>query len=157
MKFKKILFRNSLLETFLYFGLLFILINGTIFLFTLIRGNPRFLIYDSSWIIQIAFPFIFSIIQTSVNRNGILKLTVFNDSKTLTEKIDSLVNNSYIRIVSESGDLNYVKKTKWARFFNYFFRENIKIRVTNNEIMIFAKKNILDSIEMNIKRSKLNF
>ena len=154
MKLEKKLFKISLPETFLYFGLLFILLNGTIFTFTLIKGNPRFLIYDSSWIIQIVFPVIFSVIQTSVNRNGLLKLTTFYDSKVLRNQIDSFLSKSHIRIDSETGDSEYVKRTKWARFFNFFFRENIKVKVTTDEITIFAKKNMLDPIEMKINHEK---
>lgn len=49
-----------------------------------------------------------------------------------------------------------MKKTKWARFFNYFFRENIRMKITEEEIVIFAKKNLLDSIEMKIKYNRTN-
>lgn len=88
--------------------------------------------------------------------NGILDLTGFNDTKTLIEKIETRLNKRYIRVDSKTGDYEYVKRTKWARFLNYFFRENIRIRPENDGFKIFANKNLLDSIEMKIKYDKMN-
>lgn len=152
MNIEKRLLKISFIETFLYFGLMFILLNGSILLFTLIKGNPRLLIYNDSWVIQFLFPLIYSLIWTSLNRNGILNLTGFNNPNTLFEKIESSINKRYKRIDSKTGDFEYVKRTKWARFFNYFFRENIRVRQVKDGFMIFAKKNLLDSIIMSIKQ-----
>lgn len=156
MKTEKTLYKVSIQETFLQIGLMLILFNGLIFTFTLVTNNPRLLIYDSSWILQFVFPILYSIIMTSINRNGILKITQFNDTNALIERIESLMNKKYIRLGSEIGNFQYVKKTKWARFFNYFFKENILIEKTKEEIVIFAKKNFLDSIELKIKYDKTN-
>ena len=152
MKTEKTLFQISLLETFLYFALLLIVLNVPIFIFTLISGAPRLLIYDTSWITQFLFPIGVSIIWTSINRNGFLKLTMFNDSKPLIEKIESLVlKKGYVKIGSETDTYEFVS---WGRFFNYFFRENVRIEITNDEILIYSKKNVLDSIEMKLKYNK---
>jgi hypothetical protein len=156
MNIEKKLLKISFSEAFLYFGLMFILINGAVLLFTSIEGSPRLLIYDSSWIIQFLFPLLYSIIWTSINRNGILYVTGIDNPKTLIEKIESVLNKKYIRIDSKTGDYEYEKKTKWARFFNYFFRENIRIRAANEGVRIFAKKTLLDSIETKIKYDKRN-
>ncbi len=114
------------------------------------------MVYDTSWIIQFGFPILFSIIWTSINRNGFLRISEFNDSTLLTAKIESIMTKSYNRFDSETGNIEYLKKTKLARFFNYFFRENIKIEKTKEEIVIFAKKNILDTIELKIKNVRTN-
>jgi hypothetical protein len=156
MKIEKTFYKISLQETFLLLGLMLILFNGLIFTYTLITGNPRLLIYDSSWILQFVFPILYSIIMTSINRNGVLKITSFNNATALIEKIELLVRKRYIRLDSETGNFEYMKKTKWARFFNYFFRENIRMKITEEEIVIFAKKNLLDSIEMKIKYNRTN-
>ena len=151
MKIEKTFYRISFKETFLLLGLLLILFNGLIFTYTLITGNPRILIYDSSWILQFLFPILYSIIMTSIHRNGVLKITSFNNATALIDKIELLVSKRYIRLDSETGNIKYMKKTKWARFFNYFFRESIKMKITEEEIVILAKKNLLDLIEMRIK------
>ena len=156
MKIEKTFYRIELKETILLLGLMLILFNGLIFTYTLITGNPRLLIYDSSWVLQFGFPILYSIITTSINRNGVLKITSFNNATALIEKIELLVRKRYIRLDSETGNFEYMKKTKWARFFNYFFRENIRMKITEEEIVIFAKKNLLDSIEMKIKYNRTN-
>ena len=137
-------------------GFMLILFNGLIFTFTLVTGNPRLLIYDTSWILQFVFPILYSIIWTSINRNGFLKISEFNDSTQLIARIEPLMAKRYIRFDSESGNIKYLKKTKLAKLFNYFFRENIKIEKTKEEIFIFAKKNLLDLIELKIKYVRTN-
>jgi hypothetical protein len=156
MKTEKTFCKVSIQEMFLLMGLMLILFNGLIFTFTFITGSPRLLVYDTSWIIQFGFPILFSIIWTSINRNGFLRISEFNDSTLLTAKIESIMTKSYNRFDSETGNIEYLKKTKLARFFNYFFRENIKIEKTKEEIVIFAKKNILDTIELKIKNVRTN-
>ncbi|MEN6501802.1 MAG: hypothetical protein ABFC55_05430 [Tenuifilaceae bacterium] len=156
MKTEKTFCKVSIQEMFLLMGLMLILFNGLIFTFTFITGSPRLLVYDTSWIIQFGFPILFSIIWTSINRNGFLRISEFNDSTLLTAKIESIMTKSYNRFDSETGNIEYLKKTKLARFLNYFFRENIKIEKTKEEIVIFAKKNILDTIELKIKNVRTN-
>lgn len=85
---------------------------------------------------------------------GLLKLTTFNDPKVLMNKLDSFLSKNHVRVVSETGDSEYVKKTKWARFFNFFFRKNIRVKFSIDEITIFVKKNMPDPIEMKIKHEK---
>ena len=62
-------------------------LNGVILLFLLATGNPRFLLYDTAWILQIFFPVVYAVFQSSINRNGILKLTDYQDLMKLTKQI----------------------------------------------------------------------
>ncbi|MDX9697633.1 MAG: hypothetical protein RBT49_17710 [Bacteroidales bacterium] len=156
MKTEKTFYKVSIQETFLLMGFMLILFNGLIFTFTLVTGNPRLLIYDTSWILQFVFPILHSIIWTSINRNGFLKISEFNDSTQMIARIETLMPKRHIRFDSDTGNIEYLKKTKLARFFNNFFRENIKIENTKEEIVIFAKKNILNSIELKIKHDRTN-
>lgn len=156
MKTEKTFYKVSIQETFLLMGFMLILFNGLIFTFTLVTGNPRLLIYNTSWILQFVFPILYSIIWTSINRNGFLKISEFNNSTQLIARIETLMAKRHIRFDSDTGNIEYLKKTKLARFFNNFFRENIKIENTKEEIVIFAKKNILDSIELKIKHVRTN-
>lgn len=155
METERTSFKGSLLETFLYFGLVFVLLNGTTFMYTLIMGDPRLLVFNYSWIIQIGIPFVSSIIYTLINRNGVLKITDYNDLTPITTQIESLIfRNGYIRIDTNTDYIKYGKKTMWGRFFNYFFREDIEVRISENKVLIFAKRNMLVRIEMKLKYNK---
>jgi hypothetical protein len=75
----------------------------------------------------------------------------------LTKQIESLIyKKGYIAIDSKTENVKYVKKTIWGRFFNYFFREDINVRVIENEVLIFAKRNMLNSIELKFIYDKTN-
>lgn len=154
MHIEKKLLKFSITDAIRHFALLFTLLNVPIFLFTVIQGAPRFFIYDTSWIIQVLFPVIYSLIWTSVNRNGILKLTECYEPQPMLKQIDSSLKRKYKRIELATGGYAYTKQTQWARCFNYFFRENVSIQPRSDGCRIFAKKHVLNSIEMKIKYAK---
>lgn len=157
MKLEKTLLRVSVSETIILSIFLLVAFNSVIFLFSVAIGKPKLLIYDSAWISQIAFPILYSIMQTSVNRNGVLKITDYNDLTKLTKQIEFLIlRKGYIAVDSKTENIKYAKKTKWGIFFNYFFKENINVRVTENEVLIFARRNILAPIVMTLKYGKTN-
>ena len=55
----------------------------------------------------------YSIMQTSINIDGILRITDYDDSTTLMQQIEPLVlKMGYIVENSEEKDITYVKKTK---------------------------------------------
>ena len=88
MKIERNLMKMSLLDTLLYFVLLFVFINGIIFLFTIIiTGEPKIFISDGSWISQLLFPFLYSVIHNSINTYGVVKITVYSDFDYLREQI----------------------------------------------------------------------
>ncbi len=157
MQFEKKLFKISLVETFLYFSLMFILINGTFVLFSLIEGKPRFFVYESSWIIQFVFPLAYTVIQTAINRNGVLKIADYQDSNSLIKEIDAyLIGRGYINNSTENQAITYIRKTKWGRMWNFFLRDNISIQVSDNELTVFAKKNRIDSLLLKLKYTPVN-
>jgi len=152
MKFEKTLFKVSVKETLILSVFFFLILNGLIFLITVLQGNPRFLFYDTAWIIQIIFPFFYTIIQTSINRNGVLKVTGYYDSTVLMQQIETLIlKKGYIVENASDRDVFYAKKTKWNRFLNYFFRENIRVQMNKSEVMIFSKRNLLLYLSMKIR------
>ncbi len=77
MNFEKVLFKMSVTDTIILFLFFFLTLNGFIFLMSLVQGNPRFLFYDTAWIIQVVFPFGYVFLLNSINRNGVLKITDF--------------------------------------------------------------------------------
>ncbi|MCY1719191.1 hypothetical protein OU798_02490 [Prolixibacteraceae bacterium Z1-6] len=152
MKIERQLFNISIPETFLYFILSFVLINCTLFIYTIFQGNPRFMLSDSSWIYQIVFPVMFTLVHKSNNRNGELKLKNISDIDIVKNKIDMLIlKKGLIKIDKESGFENYGKKTKLGRFFNLFIRENIKVKFLDKEILIYGKKHMLSLLVSQLK------
>ena len=157
MKLERTLFKISISETIILSIFMLTVLNGVIFLFSFVTGNPRFLLYDTAWIFQIVFPIVYAVFQSLINRNGVLKLTYYQDLIKLTKQIESLLfNKGYIVIDSKTVYIKYVKKTKLGKFLNQFFKENINVQVTENGVSIFAKKNVLDSIFMKLKYVKTN-
>lgn len=155
MKIERQQFKISLFDTFLYFGLLFVLINGFSFLYTVIEGNMRLLIYDTSWITQLILPLFLALAVNSVNRNGVLKITDFNDLDAVKNKIDLIVRKrGLIKTDNESKLDNYTKKTKWGRFFNLFFREDINVNYSREEILIYGKTSMISLIESKLRFDK---
>ncbi|MDP2060742.1 MAG: hypothetical protein Q8J97_13455 [Flavobacteriaceae bacterium] len=156
MKLERNFFKISISE--IIFSIFFLVVlNGVVFLISVVIGKTGFFLRDSVWMSQIIFIFLYSVILASINRNGVLKLTEFDDLATLTKQIESLLfKKGYIAIDSKPEDVKYVKRTKLGRFFNYFFRENVDVRISENGVSIFARKHLLDSIGMRLKYGKTN-
>lgn len=153
MKTERNLLKMSLLDTLLYFILLFVFINGIIVLFTIIAGKPRLFIHDSSWISQLLFPVIYSVIQTSINRNGILKITDYSNLNYLKEQIEkSIAKNGLHRIISESEGYIYKRKTKFGRIFSFFVGEKVIVKYSDIQIQIYSKRNMLIHIEQALNK-----
>lgn len=87
IQFEKVLFKMSFTETLILSMFFFAILNGVILLFSFLTGRTGFLLYDNAWIIQVFFSFMYSIIQTSINRNGILKISDYNDLLSLVKKM----------------------------------------------------------------------
>ena len=145
--------KMSLLDTLLNFVLLFVFINGIIILFTIIiTGEPRFFIHESSWISQLLFPFLYSVIQTSINRNGVMKITDYSDLDYLKEQIEkSIIKNGLHVINMESDSCIYKRKSKIGRIFGFFVGEKVTIKYSDSQIQINSKRNILTQIEHTLK------
>lgn len=89
MEIKKQLSKISLLDTFLFFLLLVITLNGIISIYYFSKGIPKLLIDDASWISQLLTPFVIALIQTGVNRNGFIEITNYSNEN----KVNSVINN----------------------------------------------------------------
>lgn len=151
MKFETTSFKISITDAFMQMIFTFIIINGLILLMTLINGNPRFFLYDTSWILQLIYPILYAIFHSSINRNAVLKITDIDDVTELKGRIDTLLlYKGYLSVDSKTEDLIYDKKTSLGRLINCFMREKIIVQATENQVSVFSKKNRLDFI-----RSKL--
>ncbi|WP_319230543.1 hypothetical protein [Draconibacterium orientale] len=148
MNIERQLFKVSIRETFLYFVLLFVLINGLVFIYTIFQGNARFMLSDSSWIYQIVFPVLFTLVHKSTNRNGELKLKNISDIDIVKNKIDMLILKKGLIKADENSEFEkYTQKTKFGRFLNLFIRENINVRYSEKEVLVYGKKHMLSLLE----------
>jgi hypothetical protein len=153
MKIERNLMKMSLLDTLLYFVLLFVFINGIIFLFTIIiTGEPKIFISDGSWISQLLFPFLYSVIHNSINRNGVVKITDYSDFDYLKEQIEQSIIKNRLHVTNiESDSYIYKRKSKIGRIFGFFAGEKVTIKYSDTQIQINSKKNILIQIEQGLK------
>ncbi|SMO36845.1 hypothetical protein SAMN06265379_101316 [Saccharicrinis carchari] len=152
MKFVRTLFKVSYSEIFLFLLSILLLTNVPVFIFTLIKGNPSLFLNDASWIMQLLFPLAYSLIFTAVNRRGVLKVSAFDDQKTINQKIKSvLLKKGFIATDATKANQKYIRKTKLDRLLNAILNQDIDIKITDNEVFIFARKNMLDSIKMKLK------
>ena len=157
MKIEKINHNYSVIETILYFIPLFILINISIFIVNILMDKAVFLINDTSWIFQILFPVMFSVVQTAVNRNGEMKITEFENKTDLLGKINALAKKrGFVAIAENETNMSFAKRTAFQRFLNFFFKENLLIKNSDNEIIVLSKRNFLDLLEMKLKFNQPN-
>lgn len=111
------------------------------------------MIYDSSWIIQLALPLLISIVQVSTySRSAVLLLSEYNDSSTLIKKIESiLLKKGYIKVDSEPESVKYIDPRKRFLFRNNLFNYDVIIKPTANTVEIYSKNVILIPIESKLK------
>ena len=151
MKIQRQLYKISIKETCLYFLIMFGLINGSFFIYTLVQGNPRFLLSEASWIPQLMFPIFLAVSQNAINRNGVLRFTGFGNVEELKNKLDPIIQNRRLTKAEESPTLaRYTKKTKLGQFLNFFLREDIRVKYSREKVLIYGKKHVLDQIESDI-------
>jgi hypothetical protein len=153
MRIEKKLSSLSFLDLSLYFGLLCILAIGLAFILILIPGFYKIFLKESYWLGQVLIFLVMSLARNLAYRNGNLRITELKDSNTLLEQIELILNKKHTRILSSAEDYTYVKKKKWQRFFDIFLREQIRINITNGEITVFSKQQLLEHIEdeLNLK------
>ncbi len=155
MKIERQFFKMSINDIFRFFLILFIPMNVFIFVYTIIEGNVRFLIYDSSWILQILFPLVYAITNAAYNRSGFLKITEISDYDLVKDKIETLVEQrGLIKTVKDSGIVIFTKKSRLGRFFFSIFREDINIKYSDDEILILGRRNSYSTIETKLRFDK---
>jgi hypothetical protein len=147
MKVEKKIFKLHLLETFLFFLITSFLSFILTYVYTTIIGSPK--LFLNYFILggQSSICLVVSISWNLVNRHGILSVHELEDSNNLFKKINLFLNKRFERIDLKTGGYMYVKKKKWQRFLDRFFKENIQIEVKDNQIVMNAREKLLESIE----------
>jgi len=125
-----------------------------LFIVSAFQGSPTLLYGKTPWFYQLLFPLLFAFTNNLANRKGSLTFLEVDDSQSLFEQIDSYLQQKYRRINLSDHEFSYVKRNSWARFFDLFLRENIRISTTNNQIVIYSKKHQFNRIEVQLQRAE---
>jgi hypothetical protein len=152
MKIERSLFQISISETVLLSLFYLIVINAFVLLIAVIAEKSYFTLIQRSWIMMVIYPLVLPILQTAVNRNGVLSVKGLNDLTEPLKKIDTLlVTKSYTIVDQINGEFHYAKKKKFDQFFNFILKDDVRLKTLENELQVFGKKNMLMSIEFKLK------
>jgi hypothetical protein len=154
MKFEKKYSRIERKDILLYF--LFVI---SLYIIVLIPALIIFgakAIFNESNIIWIFYPGLLTWIHTAVNKNGVLIISGFDNMAPVIGSIETgALKLDYLVTQNTSTAIIFDKKNKWGRFFNVFIRENLKVTLEEDKILVHGKKNILTNLENKVKRDFL--
>lgn len=147
-KFSKIIAADLLLF-FLFMLIMYaLMISLGLIIF---RGNISS--FKEIAIVWAFYPLLSTWIQISINRNGVMTIGEIDNLNSLIESIEAGSIKLDFKIFERTDTaINFDKRTKWKRFFNIFLRENLKLTIENDRILVYGKKNILNRLEFKIKR-----
>jgi len=136
----------------LYFLLMLLLYILTPLMWLIIfRG--RFSSFKEAAAVWGLYPILMTWIQTSINRNGDMTISGIENNDTLVKSIEAgAIKLEFLTVERTDTTINFDKRTKWKRFFNIFLRENLKLTIENDRVLVYGKKNILPRFEFKIKR-----
>ena len=152
MKFERTLFKISIKETLLLAILYIVVLNFFVLVISMISGRPFITFVQKSWILLVVYPLLLPILQTSIDRNGVLKFDGLNDLPEALKKIDLLLMRKGYTVVNQNtGEIIYVKKAKFDQFFNFILKNDVQVTSAGNEVKVFGKRQILMAIEYKLK------
>ncbi|GEM_PF-2129616 len=152
MKFERTLFKISIKETILFAVFYLIVLNFFVLVISIIAGRPFITFVQRSWILLVVYPLLLPILQTSINRNGILKVNGIVDLPEALKKIDFLIlKKGYTAVNKDTSEISYAKMKKFDKFFNFILKDDIRVKSVENEVQVLAKRNMLMEIEFKLK------
>lgn len=157
MNIEKKFFKSVAADFVLFALFMFILLVIMIGLLLFITGR-NLSSFKEIAVIWSLYPILAAWIQTSINRPGIMTISGLNNSSNLIDSLEAGALNLDF-IVTERTDtvIKFDKKSKMSRFINIFGRENLKVILENEMVLIHGKKNILKRLELRIKRDNKSF
>ena len=152
MKFERTLFMISISETLLFGAFYLVVLNVFVLVIALLSGRPFITFIQKSWILLVVYPLLLPILQTTINRNGVLKVEGIDDMPKALKKIDFLLlKKGYTAVNQDSGEIFYAKMKKFDKFFNFILKDDILVKSGENDVQVFAKRNMLMAIEFKLK------
>jgi len=151
MKIEKRFFKVSVAEMMgmILFGLL--LVNGIVFLFAVLTGASFISVFKNTWLISIFYPVGHGVIQSLINKNGIMIISQFDDLDSLKERLEySAGRIGYKVTYRDNTNIKFDRKTKLGRIVNLLFREDFKLVLSGAKVEIYGKRNALIRIERRV-------
>lgn len=151
MKIEKSYFKVSLKEmaAMIFFALL--LVNGIMFLFSLLIGISFTSVFQSTWFISIVYPVGHGVIQSIINKNGVMVLSQFDDLDSLREQLEHSAGRIGYKITyKDNTTIKFNRKATTGRFMNFLFGEDFKVVLSDDRVEIFGKRNALVRIERRV-------
>ena len=152
MKTEKKLYKVSFFEMIKFTFFIILLVNGVTYLFTLLIGASYMSIFNSTWPILLGYPLAHGVIQSLINRNGVLIINEFEDPELLEKQITYIAGRISYKITDkDNSDIIFRRRTKIGRIQDLLFKEDFKTIFSDNGAEIYGKRNTLLRIEKRLK------
>lgn len=130
----------------------FAIINIFTFTYSVIIGNPSFLMYDFAIWVQVFIPILNAVLYGILNRNGVLKISAFANKTVVKDQIESVMKiNAYTKEEISEGYHRYSNSSKRNKIYDFFFRQTLEVKYEDGLIMVFAKRNLLKTLEIKLE------
>lgn len=147
-KFSRMVAKNFLLFTLLMIILLAIMVG----LLLIITGLKLSSIKEIS-VIWAFYPLLAGLIHSTFNKPGVMTISDLDNSNKLIDSIEAgAMNLNFVITERTETNIEFDKKTKFGRILNIFGRENLKVTLATDRVIIYGNKNILTRLEYKIKR-----
>ena len=154
MKIEKKLYEVSFFEMIKLIFFIILLVNGITYLFALLTGASFMSVFNRTWPIILGYPLAHGVIQSLINRNGVLVINEFEDPELLEKQITYIAGRISYKITDkDNSGIIFRRRTKIGRIQDLLFKEDFKMILSDNTAEIFGKRNTLLRIEKRLKYS----
>lgn len=130
-----------------------VLVNGLAYLISLVLGISFLTLFSNAWILFIGYPIAHGIIQSRINRKGVLTIRDFDDFDSILLEIEYIAGRINYKLTKEAGGkIRFNRKSKFGRFLNRIFKEDFTMTSKDNSIKVYGKRNTLRRIEKRLKK-----
>jgi hypothetical protein len=148
MKIEKKFFGISFSEMILLTLFILLFVNVLAIIASLITGIPYLQILGVGWFLLLGYPLGHGVIQSSIDRNGMLKISEFDDFSQLKTELKAISRRiSYRETDSHDKVLKFNRSTRLGRALNFIYREDFTVVRCNGTVEIYGKRNTLKRIE----------
>jgi hypothetical protein len=152
MEIKKKMYGTSVSEMIKLTLFILFIVNVLAFIYALLLGESFTAIFRSAWIILIGYPVAHGLIQTRINRNGVLILTQYDGSDLLKKEIKHIAERIGYEIKSESENHVVFRRLSFInRLLNPLYPEDFSLDFDGDSAKIQGKRNSLYRIEKGLR------
>lgn len=153
MKVEKKLLKVSVRDAIIMTLFTLVLVNGLGYLISLVLGISFLTLFSNTWILFIGYPVAHGIIQSRINRKGVLIISDFDDFSSILQEIEYIAGRINYKLTKEdNGNIRFNRKSKFGRFLNLVFKEDFTMTKHDNYTKIYGKRSTLMRIEKRLKK-----